>query len=421
MMGGALGIVLALLAPVPASAWTFSLLHEFQGVGDGEFPIAGVTFDQDGNLYGTASQGGDPTSCGTVFKIGRRPAGGFRDLQVLHRFNRDNGRGCTPEGGVVAAAGGALYGTTLRTTSTDVCNCGVVFSLAPSDGRAWKKAILHNFLGSPNDGILPSSDLLLHPDGAIYGVTHNVGQFGNGTLFKIKISARGVAREVVLHNFRPHTGTAPSSGAGPFPYGSLAVDADGALYGTTNGGGDKRCGCGVIFKLTPQNAQHTVWDYAVLYRFKHTNETTLTSVTIGPDGALYGVSPAGGAGGSVFRLAPPAAGQTGWTKKVLYKFGVTDPLHDGLGPTGPVTFGPDGALYGTTIGGGDQSAGTVFKLRHVGNVWRETLLHVFTGGGGNHDGYYPTGALVFGPDGALYGTTQFGGTANAGTVFRLER
>lgn len=406
-----------LLGSPPASAQQYQVLHQFQGsisVADGYLPVAGVSFDQDGNLYGTTQNGGG-SNCGIVFKIGRRPSGAFRNEQILHRFDADNDRGCGATGGVAVGPNGELYGTAIY-TSGHVNNYGVAFRLASADGIRWKKTLLHSFAGPPNDGALPQSDLLLHPDGAIYGVTTGGGNiFGLGSVFRITISPRGVGHESVLHDFQS------SSGTSPFRYGSLAVDGDGALYGTTIGGGGQDCNCGVIFKLTPKTTQHTLWKYAVLYRFKNVDETPTAGLAIGSDGSLYGTSAGNGSdsGGAVFRLSPPAPGKLRWTKRVLYKFPATDPTA-GVSPLGPLTIGPDGSLYGTTFGGGDHLAGTVFKVSQVGGTWGLQYLHIFSGGFGAPDGKSPTGRLVFGPDGALYGTTQEGGSANGGTVFRVE-
>lgn len=98
---------------------------------------------------------------------------------------------------------------------------------------------------------------------------------------------------------------------------------------------------------------------------------------------------------------------------------------DGNGPSGPVVFDNNGAIYGTTETGGASNSGTVFKLTppaQQGGAWTENLLYNFTGG---NDGRQPSHGVVFGPDGALYGTTYNGGGTLAacgggcGVVFRL--
>src|SRR5271165_452834 len=94
--------------------------------------------------------------------------------------------------------------------------------------------------------------------------------------------------------------------------------------------------------------------------------------------------------------------------------------NDGGNPSAGVT-GKAGNLYGTTFAGGDLSCngghgcGTVYQMKHVGSGWTFNSLYTFTGGS---DGAIPTAPVVFGPDGALYSTTEFG--SSSGNVFKLR-
>src|SRR5262249_14247799 len=90
---------------------------------------------------------------------------------------------------------------------------------------------------------------------------------------------------------------------------------------------------------------------------------------------------------------------------------------DGAQPNSGVKIGSDGALYGTTARGGSADRGTVFTLNKDGSNY--AVLHSFTGTAG--DGEQPVGRLVEGTDGALYGATFSGGDSGRGTVFRLTR
>jgi uncharacterized repeat protein (TIGR03803 family) len=152
-------------------------------------------------------------------------------------------------------------------------------------------------------------------------------------------------------------------------------------------------------------------------------------------GALYGTTLLGGSytgDGVVFKLTPPATGKTAWTETVLYAF---TGGKDGDGPAAPIIMDGSGALYGTTLNGGDlrgcssAGCGVVFKLTPPApgkTVWTETVLYAFTGG---KDGGHPSDGLVLDKSGALYGTAQRGGlmtTANGclayngcGVVFKL--
>ena len=117
---------------------------------------------------------------------------------------------------------------------------------------------------------------------------------------------------------------------------------------------------------------------------------------------------------TVFMLAvaaPPAA--QGQTYSVIHNFTGSD----GDSPQSGLTFDKAGNLYGTTRYGGSHNAGTVFKVTRHGSGWLFTPLYNFTGG---YDGSNPDSRVVFGPDGSLYGTTTFGGLYRSGVVFRLR-
>lgn len=88
---------------------------------------------------------------------------------------------------------------------------------------------------------------------------------------------------------------------------------------------------------------------------------------------------------------------------------------NGSTPNGGLAAGPDGLLYGSTYGGGPANAGTVFSFNPAARTL--TQLYAFTG---HADGDEPVTKLTLGPDGSIYGATQFGGTANAGAIFKLS-
>ena len=143
-------------------------------------------------------------------------------------------------------------------------------------------------------------------------------------------------------------------------------------------------------------------------------------------GNLYSTAPEGGTGekgvpdtadGTLFRLAPPKAGGTSWTRKTLHSFdGDPTPPMDGTYPCSHL-LEKNGVLYGTTIGGGLKDAGTVFSLTPPGTgqtAWTETILYNFTG---QEDGAQPFDALVMDSNGTLYGVTMSG--INGPGVFEL--
>ena len=131
-----------------------------------------------------------------------------------------------------------------------------------------------------------------------------------------------------------------------------------------------------------------------------------------PAGALYGATYTSGAHGSgtVFRLKPPLPGQTRWTPSLLYAFRDGD---DGGLPNAGLVMDGSGALYGTTTYGGRDLQGVVYKLTPSAGAarWTQTVLHSFhyNFATGDRDGANPGAGLVMDRAGALYGTTIGGG------------
>ncbi len=168
------------LTPLPGGGWSQQTLYTFQGGGDGAFPMAGLAFDQTGNLYGTTSVGGISgcgfgvdAGCGTVFELSPPlQQGGPWTETVLYRFtNGDDGS--SPEGSLILDIAGNLYGTSLDGT----LGYGAIFELAPSSGGSWVENTLHDFDPSSGDGGIPSGGLLFDAIGNLYGAT----QIGGGT------------------------------------------------------------------------------------------------------------------------------------------------------------------------------------------------------------------------------------------------
>jgi hypothetical protein len=143
----------------------------------------------------------------------------------------------------------------------------------------------------------------------------------------------------------------------------------------------------------------------------------VADLSVDSKGGLYGTTrPVPGQCGTVFRLTPPA-GKTEWTKTVLYNF---DNGVKGCDPEAGVILDSNGALYGTTKSGNSPlTGGTIFKLAPPAagkTVWTETVLYGFKNG---TDGYGPVSELIFDKNGALYGTTTFG-SRYSGAVFKLQ-
>jgi uncharacterized repeat protein (TIGR03803 family) len=378
--GGGCGLVYE-LTPSLEGGWNEHVLYQFRcGSLDGMIPASGLTLDFNGNLYGTTSQGGG-YGLGTVFELTPNSNGTWSE-SVLYTFT-GGADGSSPAGGLIFDAVGNLYGTTelggngwCYDNYGEFSGCGVVYELSPKSG-GWKETSLHTFAGAPNDGAFPAAALIFDQVGNLYGTTTWGGSgpcedendnFGCGTAFLLSPGLAGVWSETVLYNFSASAYLAsPDTG--------LAMDAQGNLYGATDGDGTSTyCpqGCGTVYQLTS------------------------------------------GHGGP-------------WTANVLYDFGGFE--EDGRFPVGTLVFDNSGNLYGTTLYGGGSSAcgywrcGTVFKLSpSSGGGWTEHVVHGFAGP--YHDGAVPMAGVILDVSGTLYGTTTLGGIdqglyTSGGTVFEI--
>lgn len=152
-----------------------TVLHAFTGGTDGGGPLSGLVRDSQGNLYGTATFGGNCRSCGLVFKLD--PTG---NETVLHNFTEQEIQPALQASSLLLDAAGNLYGTTLYGGSL---SDGTVFEVS-SQGVY---TMLHSF--DINDGLYPVAGLIRDNAGNLYGATSQGGNFscsmGCGVIFKI--------------------------------------------------------------------------------------------------------------------------------------------------------------------------------------------------------------------------------------------
>ena len=238
-IGGAfnLGTVFELM-PQAGGGWKEKLLHSFGNGGpDGYTPLAGLTIDSAGNLYGTTANGGT-YGAGTVFELTRTPQGPWTE-KVLYGFNR-SGDGNFPYGALIFDVAGNLYGTT---TQGGAYGWGTAFELSPSVSGQWTETILYNFNNDNVTGTTPYSKLIFDPKGNLYGTAEGGGAFNYGVAFELMPATGGDWTETVLYNF------GGLAGDGAVPLGSLVFGVGGRLYGTTDEGGTT--GYGTVFELTP--------------------------------------------------------------------------------------------------------------------------------------------------------------------------
>jgi uncharacterized repeat protein (TIGR03803 family) len=244
---------------------------------------------------------------------------------------------------------------------------------------------------------------------AIYILVADAGGVVGATPAPAQSAGTSSYSDAILYSFN-------GGSDGRYPSAGPIFDSSGALYGVTTQGGKNSsscspyAGCGVVFKLTPPAAGQTQWTETVLYAFLGGNDGYMPNggLIFDTGGALYGTTQSGGAAnyGTAFQLI-------GGVESVIHTF---QGGNDGALPLAGMIFDTSGALYGVTASGGPSNAGTVFKLTPSSSGWNETVLYAFTGG---KDGGSPSARLIFDTSGALYGTTRVGGTRGAGAVFKL--
>lgn len=367
---------------VPSNNFGYKTIFSFKfnSTTSGDFPSGAFT-NVKGTLYGT-TEGGGAHSAGTVFKL--TPAG---VQKVIYSFKAGSD-GANPLNGALVEVKGVLYGTTSRGGSGDF---GTVFKI--TTGGVEK--VLHAFKEG-KDGAEPSAGLT-DVGGVLYGTTTLGGSLDDGIVFKI---TTGGAEKVV------HTFIGPSNGKidGARPGGGALLDVKGTLYGTTEtGGGDSFDG--TVFEISKSGKEKVI--HVFTGASGHDGQNPYAGLTE-INGALYGTTCGGGVSsqGTVFKMT--TSGHEEW----LYSFkGASNGACPGYGNLTAV----GDALFGTTTKGG-IGAGTVYKITTSG---AEKVLHIFQAKSGN-DGAMPQSGLVD-VGGNLYGTTsEGGGNGDDGTAYTLR-
>jgi uncharacterized repeat protein (TIGR03803 family) len=224
------------------SGYDFSVIYTFLGRNDAANPVGGLVFGRGGVLYGTTSGG---PGGGTAFTL--TPNGSRYTETLIHHF-LGGSDGFDPLAGLSIDPQGALYGTTAQGGGGGCgsIGCGIVFKLTPS-GSAYTETPIHTFRGSPTDGAQPMDAVTLEPNGDVLGTTQVGGTQNHGTVFRLRPTASGYALHVI-HSFGGF-----HAGDGSGPVASVLID-HGKLFGTTlNGGTPPRvCSCGTIFDLSPR-------------------------------------------------------------------------------------------------------------------------------------------------------------------------
>jgi uncharacterized repeat protein (TIGR03803 family) len=326
------------LSPNP-NGWSETVLYAFAGGSDGGNPETGLIFDAKGNLYSTTefegSSGCTDNGCGVAFELSPGSSGWTETVL----FDFSGATGWDPVAGFVFGKDESLY-STLPNGGTG--NRGLVYELS-NGGDGWNENTLYRF-GGGNEGSVPIAAPIMDKQGNLYGTTC-CGPAG--TVWEL---LRETWKELTLYSF--------TSGGGGGPTAGLVFDNRGNLYGTTTSGGKYQKG--VVFKLTPE--ARGKWKETILHSFKGGSDgnAPFGAVAFDKAGNLYGTTEEGGdpscdppyGCGAVFKLAPEA--KCRWKETVLHRFNGSD----GYGPsTEQLVLDETGNIYGTTSGGGNSGCG----------------------------------------------------------------
>jgi len=424
---------------------TLTTLIDFTGDGSenqGARPDSTLLLGSNGNFYGTTDAGGvgfvsgqPHTGNGTIFKM--TPAGvlttmaafagssASRPVSIVEGVGGDEGifYGTTMWGGAFGQGSffsltpeGTLTtllefstGSTLPTFTTHLVS-GLdgdlygtsrdgIFKISLSEGLTE----LVEFAGFGWMGIGVTSVSALEEDGAgnLYGLTQNGGRDDLGAIFKLTPADQ-------LTSLLSFAGDGPSN-KGANPVAGMRYDGSGNFYGTTRGGGalDK----GSLFKMTSAGVLTTLVEFTG-NGTSNRGAYPSAAMILASDGNLYGTTEEGGAfdNGTVFKMTPAGMLTT------LIEFTGQGVVNRGGHPSAAVVEARDGNFYGTTGEGGLTDLGTIFKITPAGEL---TTLVEFTGDGASNKGAYPSAAVIEASDGNFYGTTEYGGADDYGTLFKM--
>lgn len=336
------------------------------------FTLGGSAHAQNQTLWGLAPVGG-LYGQGTLYTINTSGSG----FNILHNFQSPDGY--TPQGTLLQASNGMLYGTCYDGGSFSSCT---IFMFDPATNNYTD---VYDF--DIVNGDFPRSGLIEAPNGMLYGAAYGGGTGCTGVLYSLNMSNNQYTN---IHTF--------TTGCGPKDTPLLV---NGILYGMTYTGGANNKG--VLYSYNITNGT-----YADLFDFSTAQgaspEGSLIQLS---NGKLYGMTGEGGANnkGVIFSYDPATD-----TYTKLFDFGGAN----GENPAGSFVQATNGLLYGVTAAGGATGVGVVFSFNASTNSF--TKLDDFD----VVNGAYSATTLLQAANGLLYGTTQFGGDNFFGTIFSFD-
>ena len=281
----------------------------------------------------------------------------------------------------------------------------VCLAAVSMQAQTYTESVISSFPCTEGCSAEPAPGLILGTDGNLYGAAEDGGAHTYGALFKLTTSGT----LTTLYSFCSEGGSECTDGE--YPQAGVVQGTNGDFYGTTTEGGSYNGG--TLFSISSSGVLTTLHFFCSQGGTACSDgEYPKASLLPASNGNLYGTTSTGGSGdaGTLFSITPSG------TFTTLYSFCSQTLCADGVEPEAALIFGKDGNLYGTTLNGGANHDGTVFKITTSGVL---TRLYSFCNLADCADGASPAAAVTQGKDGNFYGTTNGGGQYNTGTVFQL--
>jgi hypothetical protein len=342
--------------------WKFKILHSFTGGSkDGQGPVGNLVLDSSGNLYGVTQTGGSH-GLGAAYELAKPVSGAWKET-VLYNFGA-SGDGSLPQAGLILDSAGNLYGT--ASSGGQYAN-GTAFELVRQATAPWKESILHNFGSTDSDGAIPVAPLIMDKAGNLYGTTmagggasacSEIGVYGGcGTVFKLAKSGSAWT-ESVLYALQNN-----GYDDGNYPLAGVTLDANGNLYGTAYGNKSEDDGdTGWVFEVaySGNNWTYDEVQYLGCYNGCPYGAYPKAGLTLDSAGNLWGATTIGGfySYGVILEITPDSGT---WTINVPFQFSGSI---GGYNPAAAPLVTAKGQLLGTTLYGGDAqcNCGVVYEV-----------------------------------------------------------
>ncbi len=354
----------------------YTVKYNFSG-SEGNVARGTLIYATNGKLYGQTKEGG-ANSVGVIYEY---------DLSTdtyTKKFDFSNDDGKNPEGSIMQANNGKLYGVTAY---GGTYNAGVIFEFDITNDAY---AVKYHFENIGDSGRQPRGGLIQANNGYIYGLTTYGGEGSsqNGVLFEYNITTDLYTKKFDFDY----------SENGSFVIHCITQVSNDKIYGVTTQGGTER---GVLFEYNPITATLTK---------KHDFEQSPSSkLTEGNDGKLYGTISNGGTNnkGSIYEYDPA-------TDNFTEKFSFTGAPNLEKASMG-LLFASNNKFYSMSQSGGANFSGTIYEYNPATNI--ANIKYSFPGGA---NGGTPNGDLIQADNGKIYGVTSYHGANSKGIIFEYD-